>query len=140
MFKKIHSNRDPRDTVWSEVRKQFSPYFNEAGTGLKKTAEQYPKFLFWMMVVNITLSIVLVTTVFRPKKQLAKTPPINLVKPVSGGFDKIIEAGKALRATIGLKKQVDSITHKKLLDKADSAALLKDLDSLQHLSFTLKQQ
>jgi hypothetical protein len=139
MFKKIHSNRDPRDTVWSEVRKQFSPYFDKAGTGLKKTTEQYPKFLFWMMVINITLSIVLVTTVFRPKSPPKKVAPLSLAKPVSGGFDEIVAASKALRATITLKKQVDSITHKKTLSKADSAALLKDLDSLQHLSFTLKQ-
>ena len=139
MFKKIHSNRDPRDTVWSEVSKEFRPYFNKAGTGLRKTAGRYPKFLFWMMVINISLSIVLVNTVFRHKTVAAKITAPAITKPVSAGFDEIMAAGKALRATIALKKQVESLTHKNLLNKADSAALLKDLDSLQHLSFTLKQ-
>jgi len=134
MFKKITSNRDPRDTVYSEIKKEFRPYFNKAGQGLKGTAERYPKFLFAMMVINIMLSIILCLTVFRPKGEPKKVPLIHQVTPVSTGFDQIMQAGAALRQTILLKKQVDSISKKKSLTKTDSAVLLKDLDSLQYIS------
>ena len=30
MCKRLHSNRDPRDTVYSELKKEFSPYFGKA--------------------------------------------------------------------------------------------------------------
>ena len=139
MFRKIHSNRDPRDTVFREIKKEFRPYFDKAGQGLKKTADRYPKFLFWMMVINISLSIILVRTVFRPKGEPKKAPVLKSASPLSGGFDQIMRVGNALRVTISLKKQVDSLAHQKILSKADSAVLLKDLDSLQHIRVSLSR-
>jgi hypothetical protein len=68
MFKKIRSDRDPRDTVLSELRKEFRPYFEKAGNGLEGVARKYPKFLFVMMVSGIILSIILCFTVFRHKE------------------------------------------------------------------------
>jgi len=133
MFKKIRSDRDPRDTVISEIGKEFRPYFDKAGQGLKGAAKRYPKFLFWMMVINISLSAILCFTVFRHKELPGKKTPIRLSAPVANGFDKIIQAGAALRLTIALKKQVDSLTKKKELTSTDSATLLKDLDSLNHI-------
>jgi len=137
MFKKIHSDRDPKDTVMSEIRKEFRPYFTKAGQGLKGAAQRYPKFLFWMMVMNISLSAILCFTVFRHRDIPPKAVPVKMTSPVSGGFDRIMQAGPALRQTIRLKKRVDSITRKKTLSAADSAALFKDLDSLQHIHRTL---
>ena len=137
MFKKIHSDRDPRDTVISEIRKEFRPYFDKAGQGLKGAARRYPKFLFWMMVINISLSAILCFTVFRHREAPKANAPVKIASPVSGGFDRIMQAGAALRQTIRLKKRVDSITRKKTLSPADSAALFKDLDSLQHIHRTL---
>jgi hypothetical protein len=131
MFKKIRSDRDPRETVISELKKEFRPYFSKAGQGLKGAAERYPKFLFWMMVINIGLSAILCFTVFRHREIPEKK--IQLTAPVTHGLDEIIQAGSALRQTIELKKQVDSLTKKKKLSSADSATLLKDLDSLNHI-------
>lgn len=133
MFKKITSDRDPRDTVLSEIKKEFRPWFTKAGMGLKKTAERYPKFLFCMMVINMCLSIILCFTVMRHKEVPKKQVAAPVVNPVSGGLDRIMQAGAALKATIRLKKQIDSITRQHTLSKADSATLLKDLDSLQHI-------
>lgn len=137
MFKKIRSDRDPRDTVISELKNEFRPYFSKAGRGLKGAAERYPKFLFWMMVINISLSAILCFTVFRHKEKPVKLQPVKVAEPVSHGFDRIMEAGSALQQTIRLKKQVDSLTKKTMLTKTDSAVLLQDLDSLQHIHRTL---
>ena len=137
MFRKIHSDRDPRDTVMSEIKKEFRPYFSKAGQGLRGTAERYPKFLFWMMVINITLSAILCFTVFRHREAPKKAQPVKVAAPVTNGFDRIMQAGAALQQTIRLKKRVDSITQKEILTKADSAGLLKDLDSLAHIHRTI---
>ena len=36
MFKKIRSNRDPRDTVLTELHREFEPHFGKAKTKLAK--------------------------------------------------------------------------------------------------------
>jgi len=129
LFKKITSDRDPRDTVVREIRKEFAPYFHSAGQGLKNYAARYPKFLFAMMVINISLSIILCLTCYRPKKE----QPVKIVAPVARGFDQLLKATAALRLTISLKKQVDSLMHKKVLTGPDSAALWSDIGKLQQI-------
>ena len=133
MFKKITSNRDPRDTVLSEIKKEFRPYINNAGGSLKRLADHYPKFLFVMMVINIVLSAILCFTVLRHKEEPKKTKASIVPNPIANGFEQITEASAALKETIRLKKAVDSITHKRILTKADSTQLGKDLDSLQEI-------
>jgi hypothetical protein len=137
MFKKITSDRDPRDTVFSELNKEFKPYFGKFRKGVKTIADQYPKFLFCMMVINIVLSVILSLTVLRPAPEKKKTSDVSAVAPVSTGFDRILQAGATLRQTIRLKKQIDSLSRLPALTKADSAALLCDLDSLRHISLTI---
>jgi hypothetical protein len=134
MFKKITSDRDPRDTVFTELGKEFKPYVVKGASAFQRIAASYPKFLFCMMVINIPLSIILVMTVFSPPPVVKKAVAPTVTMPLSSGFDKIMQAGSALRQTIRLKRQVDSLTRRKQLSKADSIELLKDLDSLQHIS------
>jgi len=88
-----------------------------------------------MMVINIVLSVALSFTVFRQH-----APPPKVVKPqanpVSTGFDQIMRTGEKLKRTIGLKRQIDSLTAKKRLSAADSLALEKALDTIQKLNQT----
>ena len=137
MFRKIHSNRDPEATLFKEVRKEFAPYFDKAQGGFQRVARHYPRFLFVMMIVNITLSAILVTTVFKRKGDPPKQKRINTVAPLATGFNRIEAAGTALRETICLKRNIDSLAHLKSLSHADSAALLSDLDSLRRLRLTI---
>ena len=134
MFRKIHSNRDPKDTVYSELKKEFAVYFAIAGKSGRAICDRYPVFLFGLMIFSIVLSIVLSFTVFRATVHVVKKPQTAKVNPVSDSFSEILRTGSALRETIALKKEVDSITEKKTLNKADSAALLKDLDKLQQIN------
>jgi hypothetical protein len=135
MFRKLHSNRDPRDTLLNEINKEFRPYIHKAGKGLTGLVNSHPRFLFTMMVINIVLSAVLSFTVFRQH-----VPPPKVVKPqanpVSTGFDQIMRTGEKLKRTIGLKRQIDSLTAKKQLSAADSLALEKALDTIQKLNRT----
>ena len=95
----------------------------------------HSRFLFTMMVINIVLSAVLSFTVFRHHE-----PPQKVVKPqanpVRTGFDQIMRTGEKLKRTIGLKRQIDSLTAKKQLSAADSLALEKALDTIQKLNRT----
>lgn len=137
MFRKIHSNRDPQATFFQEIRKEFRPYFDKVQAGGKRIAQHYPRFLFVMMVINITLSIILVTTVFRRKGDPPKHKTVSVAAPLTNGFDRIAEAGLALKQTIRLKHQIDSLTHLKALSHTDSLALMTDLDSLRHIRLTI---
>ena len=137
MFRKIHSNRDPQVTVFKEIRKEFAPYFDKAQVAFRRMTQHYPRFLFVMMVINIALSAILVTTICKRKGDPPKQKMIRIVSPVASGFDRIREAGEALRATVRLKHGIDSLTHLRSLSKTDSIALMNDLDSLRHIRLTI---
>lgn len=147
MFRKIHSNRDPRDTVYTELKKEFAVYFGKAGSCGREFTERFPKILFGAMIFCIVVSIALSFTVFRkpapvkpaqPPAELKK-PPKTSLSPLSDGFSEILRTGSALKETIGLKKEVDSITAQKTFSKADSTVLLKDLDNLQQINKHFRQ-
>lgn len=136
MFKKLTSNRDPRDTLWSELRKVFSGRYGRAASESRDFINRHPRAVFTAMLVSMALSITLSFTVFRNKEPAVKIKPVSLNKasPVSSGFKDLILAGETLRQTIVLKQQVDSLLTKKQLDKTDSARLEKALDRLQQLN------
>jgi cell shape-determining protein MreC len=142
MFKKIHSNRDPRDTLYREIKKEFGTYFDKTGNWFRGLTARYPKFLFGTMIFTMLVSIGLSFTVFRHKETVAKVkkPPKSTLSPVAGGFDQIMQVGSALRETIKLKKLVDSVSAKHTLTKADSTVLEEALDSLQQINNHLKKQ
>jgi len=135
MFRKIRSNRDPGDTVWTELRREFGPHFGKAKTRLRSAAESHPKLLFWMMVSGITLSAVLSFTVFRhPVDPPQKKEPAKILAPVSDGFGQAMRATQALSEMLQLKKAIDSLSGKKQLTARDSATLEQALDRFQQLN------
>jgi len=139
MFKKIHSNRDPRDTLYSELKKEFSVYVDKGSSVFKSLVCGYPRFFFGLMIALLVASLILAVTLHHnllPKDHVAAEPKHGPV-PVNEGFDHIMAAGAALKQTIRLRRQVDSVTAKKTLTKTDSLTLLRDLDSLQHIRITL---
>lgn len=135
MFKKIHSNRDPRDTLYSELKREFS-VCAEKGNGIfKRLICGYPRFAFGFMIVLMAASLILAVALHHqmPLIERKAKPPKAGAAPVTEGFDNIMAAGVALKQTIRLRRQVDSITARKTLSKTDSLTLLRDLDSLQHI-------
>lgn len=137
MFRKIHSNRDPRDTLYSELKKEFSVYADKGNRFGKKMAVKYPRFLFGSMIVLLMASVVTAVTLHShvvPPEKVKGKPKTELL---NSGFDHILAAGAALSQTIRLRRQVDSITAKKVLTQADSLTLVRDLDSLQRIRLTL---
>lgn len=137
MWRKIHSNRDPRDTLYSEIHKEFGSYFAIAGNAAKRLVGAYPKFFWGCMIFLMTLSFVLSFTVFR-KPEKANTAVIKKVNPVEDGFSQILQATGNIRETMKLKKLVDSLTAKKQLSVEDSTLLDSALDRLSKIHQTLK--
>jgi hypothetical protein len=132
MFRKIHSNRDPRDTLYSELKKEFGSYFVIMGNAGKRLADAYPKLLFAGMVVLLAASLTLSFFVFRGSVQ--EKPPVAVkVNPIADGFNHISEVTDNIRETLRLKKLVDSISMKKDLTAEDSTALDSALVRLSQL-------
>jgi len=147
MFKKLHSNRDPKDTLLSEIKKEFGIYLSKIETALISFINRNPKPLFNTMIVLILVSIVLSFTVFRVResKSSYSKPDTGHIAPeqkakvlASDGFDKILRTGAALKETISLKQQIEIITSKNQLSAEDSAHLEKALDRLDELNKSLK--
>jgi hypothetical protein len=137
MFRKIHSNRDPRDTLYSELKKEFSVYADKGSRFSQGFAAKYPRFLFGLMTVSLMASAVVAVWLHPKMVTPEKAKPRQQSEVLNSGFDRILAAGAALKTTIHLRRQVDSITAKKVLNSADSTTLERDLDSLQHIRLTL---
>lgn len=141
MFKKIRSNRDPRDTVYSEIKKEFAPYLDKAKNSAGSFTERNTKAIFWLMVASILLSAVLTLTVFRSRINHVKMPkPVIATAPVSNGIQQIVAAGDAIHEMLALRQMIDSLSAKKQLTGADSARLDTALDKFQQLNHKFNQR
>lgn len=136
MLRKIRSNRDPRDTLYSELRKEFGTYFLAAGEGVKRLSAAYPRLLFGCMVVLIVLSLLLSFTLFRHPTEKKVNQPVT--KNVQLGFDQITGIAASIRETLELRRIVDSLSTKKQLTPTDSLLLDSTLDRLSRLKQSLK--
>lgn len=140
MWRRIHSNRDPRDTLYRELRKEFGTYFDLVIIFSRRIFERFPKFIFSVMILAMAASLILTFTLFRhpepPQVKMVRSKPNP--DPVQDGFGKIMQTAGQIRETIGLKRLVDSITAKKQLSAPDSLALDSALSKLQQLHNNLK--
>ena len=134
MLKKLHSNRDPKETLFSEIHREFRPYFGVAFAFFRSTLERHPRLVFGLMVSVLFVSLVLSFTVFRHPAAVSVEVPPATVNPVQDGFSRIIQATGELRQTIRLKQLVDSLTAKKNLSAADSTVLDSALSQLQRIN------
>ncbi|UOE47822.1 hypothetical protein MTO98_25770 [Mucilaginibacter sp. SMC90] len=131
MWKRIHSNRDPRDTLFSEIKKEFSGYFKWLGEAFRKRAERRPKVSFGIMVAAMFLSMILSFTLFRAREKPGFPAISKVFEPAADGFSKIIETSVDIRQTLALKHLVDSLASKKQLSRKDSLKLDSALDRLR---------
>jgi len=132
MWKKIHSNRDPRDTLYSELRREFRPWLERIITALRRLVSVHPKLTFYLMLSLLLFSAVLSFTVFRSREPV-KTTAGGRPAVISDGFSKIMETADRLKETIRLKRVVDSLTARERLSAADSLALDSVLIRLQQI-------
>jgi hypothetical protein len=139
MWKRIRSNRDPRDTLFIELGKEFKPYVNSFEQLIKAFVSRKPKWVLWSMVILLTASAILSFTVFREHDQ-QRNKPNERSKQVSSGFNEILLTTQKLRNTSALKQVIDSLSAKKNLTMADSAKLNSALDSLATLQKSLNLQ
>jgi len=133
MWPKIHSNRDPRDTLFAELRKEFGNYFKLAGEWLKGLLEGHPKKAFYGMIALLLISLALSFTLFRNREKPIAVH-VKQLAPVADGFGQLIQATGKIRETILLKQQIDSLSAVKVLTGQDSTRLIDALDRLQRLS------
>ena len=141
MFKRITSNRDPRDTLLSELKKEFGVHYVKVGDKGQQLVNHYPRFVFGSMIALMLVSMALSFTVFRNREAAVKkkAPITQKSNPITTGFGQLLQTGEALRETIALKQQVDSLIAKKHLSKTDSATLERSLDRLQQINQHVKR-
>lgn len=133
MFRKLHSNRDPKDTLLSELRKEFLPYIGKASSIITQKMRKHPILIFRVMIISILVSAGISFTLSRNSEPVErnKRSQINIV---NDGFDQIRTTAKAINETIRLKQQIDSLSAKRNLSKQDSQTLENDLDQLRQLN------
>lgn len=134
MWRRIISNRDPRDTIFTEIRKEFNPYFGKANQFGNSFLARYPRLLFRTMVILLVASLVLRFTVFRHLEAMKNHPLVqSKTSPIQDGFSQIMVTAGQIRQTLALKHLVDSITAKKNLSQQDSTVLDSALNRLQRI-------
>lgn len=133
MFRKIHSNRDPKDTLASELRKTFRPYIEQTSVVITQQMKKYPKLLYALMLISVVISAGLSFTILRNHEPAAQVQKPFLKPVISEGLDQISHTAATIGQTIQLKNQIDSLSRKQQLTRQDSIALERDLDQLWHL-------
>lgn len=141
MFRKIHSNRDPTDTLFSALGKEFDVYLSAAKARVQAFLMAYPKPVFGFMVICILVSAMLTLTVFRSVKP-KKTAPVRTVAVSSAGqgFSQILSTADALRESLQIRQEISALIAKDSLTAADSLRLEKALDRFHQLTITIKSQ
>lgn len=144
MFKKIPSNRDPKDTIYSELKKEFLPYFNSFGAKTNNILTNYPKQIFGVMLGLILISFILSFTIFNvdgknetPRKEELKKAIMTsskLIAPADDGLNSIIETTGKIKETIRLKQKINVIIAKEQLTKEDSTVLEQALSQLHQIN------
>ena len=139
MFRKIHSNRDPQDTIFSELGKEFAVYIRKFKAWFIKICQTYPKQVYSLMVI-LMLSSFALSFLFLQK---ARPTPLAVQKqaqahkmgaPVQDGFGQIMQKGQVLKDAIALKSHIELLLAKDSLSSNDSATLAKAIDALHELS------
>jgi len=139
MFRKIHSNRDPKDTILSQIKTEFRPYIEKTSVVITQQMKKHPKLLFTLMLISMVISAGLSFTMLRNHEPAVKKDQVSQAKRnvVTDGLDQISQTAGAIHQTILLKNQIDSLSKKQNLTHQDSLTLEKDLDRLRQLQ---KQQ
>jgi len=138
MFRKIHSNRDPNDTLFKELRKEFSGYFEKAERSFTSLLTRKPRWSFALMVGLLVLSGAFAVFYARTIKKETKKPHVDAVRPIGDGFSQILEASRKLQLTLQIRHLVDSISAKRNLTHRDSLVLDSALDRLQSIQKSIK--
>lgn len=143
MFRKIHSNRDSQDTLFSELGKEFAVYIGKFKAWFTRICQSYPKQVYSLMVILMMSSFALSFLFFQKAKPKPLTgqmqaPANKISAPVQDGFGQIIQKGQALKEAIALKSHIEMLLAKDSLSSNDSAALAKAIDSLH--DFSIKNQ
>lgn len=134
MFKKIHSDRDPKDTLFTEIRKEFAVYIDSISTRIVYFLKKNPDLTYTMMLLFLGASMILSFTIFRNKDPKPEESAHVIVSPITNGFSRILETGAALKESIKLKAQIELLIAKDTLSKADSLFLGEAIDRLHQLS------
>lgn len=134
MFRKIHSNRNPEDTLLTEIRKEFAVYIDSISGAIVYFLKKNPNLVYTLMLLFLGASMVLSFTVLRDKKQKLTVSKNVLLNPAPNGFSRILQTAAALKESIQLKAQIELLIAKDTLSKADSLFLIKAIDSLHQLS------
>ena len=139
MFRKIHSNRDSQDTLFSELGKEFAVYIGKFKAWFTQICHTYPKQVYSLMVILMLSSFALSFLFFqkaKPKSLVVQTqaPAHKMSAPVQDGFGQIIQKGQELKDAIALKSHIETLLAKDSLSSNDSVALGKAIDALHDLS------
>ena len=141
MFRKIRSNRDPGRAVFAELDQQFRPYLTLMRRRMVLVLKAYPRQIFALMVLALLFSVLYSFGVLRApveKEVKASTVSVNgknekHAPTIGDGLSKISSTGTKLRKTIWIRKQVDSVLAREILDDKDTLFLESKLEELRQL-------
>lgn len=135
MFRKIHSNRKPGDTLWSSLAEEFSVYLNQFKIRFQSILKAYPKQAFALMVLLIVGSFLFTVIPWKTGSPKAAANHSGIgARPVQNSLSQILSHADALRESIRLKEEITAVLAKDSLNGADSIHLEKAIDRLHQLT------
>jgi hypothetical protein len=148
MFKKIHSNRQPENTLYSSIKTEFAPAFDKTDNKFQSLLGMYPKTIFISMIFLMVVSGILSFTLFRNNPSSSNKGMLTINKgnakereikqKTDSGMAGIMLITQKLMAGIRLKQKIEGLIKQPKLSHQDSASLLIAIDSLEMIRKTNK--
>jgi len=134
MFRKIHSNRDPRDTVFVALRQEFAACFNFLQSKSLLLLRSYPRIAFIGMLLFMCASLLLTLTVYKPEQKGSRVSVVDALKPAQDGIGQVMNQAEAIREHLRLKQEITMLIAKDSLSTSDSADLELAIERLHQLT------
>ena len=134
MWKRLHSNRNPQDTLWREIKREFGGHFAGIQGAIFTFVNQHPRACYAFMSGSLLVSLLLSFTLFQHPPDLHQKE-FSAAFPLNKGINQVVTTAEKLKRTLLLKHLVDSLSSKKILCGADSLLLDSALTQLERIRY-----
>ncbi len=136
MFRKIHSKRDPRDTLLVALQREFAGQFEKFNARFLRFTGCYPRLIFGVMVLLLSLSVVCSLLFARHEPRVPDVIDTPAVQSSLGGLGQMMQKAEAIRESLRISKEVNALLAQDSLSRADSLRLARAIDRFHELTIT----
>lgn len=138
MFRKIHSKRDPRDTLLVALQREFAGQFEKFNARFLRFTGCYPRLIFAVMVLLLSLSVACSLLFDRPEPRVPDVIAFPAVQSSLSGLGRVMQKAESVRESLRIREEANALLAQDSLSRADSLRLARAIDRFHELTITAR--